>query len=52
MWTRSVLPAVLATGLIACTGMAQAARLKVMGDSPLGPALSKVVGLYDRQMQT
>jgi molybdate transport system substrate-binding protein len=52
MWKRVVLPAVLAAGLVVCSGITQAAPLKVMADSPLGPALSKIVNLYDQQMQT
>ena len=40
---RSVL---LAAGLFAFAGTTQAAVLKVMGDAPLGPALSKIADLY------
>jgi molybdate transport system substrate-binding protein len=42
----------LAVGLLAFTGMAQAADLKVMGDAPLGPALSKVADLYRQETHT
>jgi molybdate transport system substrate-binding protein len=43
---RSVL---LAAGLLAFAGTTQAAKLKVMGDAPLGPALSKIADLYRQQ---
>jgi len=52
MRKRVVAPAVLAVGFLAFTGTIQGAELKVMGDSPLGPALSKVADLYQREMQT
>ena len=43
MCKRVVASAALAAGFLAFTGIAQAAALKVMADSPLGPALSKVL---------
>jgi molybdate transport system substrate-binding protein len=50
MWViRSVL---LAAGLLAFAGTTQAAELKVMGDAPLGPALSKIADLYRQQTNT
>ena len=52
MRKRVVVPAVLAAGLLALTGAAQAAELKVMADSPLGPALTKVADLYHQETQT
>lgn len=52
MRKRVVVPAVLAAGLLAFTGTAQAAELKIMADSPLGPALSKVVDLYRQETRT
>jgi len=39
----------LAAGLLAFAGTTQAAKLKVMGDAPLGPALSKIADLYRQQ---
>ena len=47
-----VVPVVLAAMLLAFTGTTQAAELKVMADSPLGPALSKVADLYRQETQT
>jgi molybdate transport system substrate-binding protein len=52
MRKRVVVPAVLAAGVLAFTETAQAAELKVMGDSPLGPALSKVADVYRQEKQT
>lgn len=52
MRQRVVVPAVLAAILLAFAGTARAAELKVMADSPLGPALSKVVDLYRQETQT
>jgi molybdate transport system substrate-binding protein len=46
---RSVL---LAAGLFAFAGTTQAAVLKVMGDAPLGPALSKITDLYRQETKT
>ena len=46
---RSVL---LAAGLFAFAGTTQAAVLKVMGDAPLGPALSKIADLYRQETKT
>jgi len=46
---RSVL---VAAGLLAFTGTTQAAELKVMGDAPLGPAMSKLADLYRQQTNT
>jgi molybdate transport system substrate-binding protein len=46
---RSVL---LAAGLLAFTGTTQAAELRVMGDAPLGPALSKLADLYRKETNT
>jgi len=37
MRKRVVVPAAVAAGLLVFTGIAQAAALKVMADSPLGP---------------
>ena len=47
-----VVSAVLAAVLLAFTGTAQATELKVMADSPLGPALSKVADLYRQETRT
>jgi molybdate transport system substrate-binding protein len=47
-----VVPAVLAVVLRAFNGRAHAAELRVMADSPLGPALSKVADLYRQETQT
>lgn len=47
-----VVPAVLAAVLLAFTRTAHAADLKVMADSPLGPALSKVADLYHQETGT
>src|SRR5262249_57277828 len=46
---RSVL---LAAALLAFAGTAQPAELKVMGDSALGRALSKIADLYHQQTNT
>ena len=46
---RSVL---LVAGLLAFSGTTQAAELRVMGDAPLGPALSKIADLYRQQTNT
>ncbi|HEY5299696.1 MAG TPA: substrate-binding domain-containing protein [Acetobacteraceae bacterium] len=52
MRKRVVVPAAVAAGLLVFTGIAQAAALKVMADSPLGPALSKVADLYRQETRT
>jgi molybdate transport system substrate-binding protein len=49
---RVVRSVFLAAGLFAFTGTTQAAELKVMGDAPLGPALSKVADLYRPETHT
>ena len=46
---RSVL---LTAALLAFAGTTEATELKVMGDAPLGPALSKIAGLYRQQTNT
>ena len=46
---RSVL---LTAGLFAFAETTEAAELKVMGDAPLGPALSKIADLYHQQTNT
>jgi len=51
MRTLVVMP-VLAAALLAFTGTPQAAELKVMGDAPLGPALSKLADLYRQETNT
>ena len=52
MYRRVVVSAGLAVGLLAFAGTAEAAELKVMADSPLGPALSKVADLYRQETRT
>jgi len=47
-----VVPTVLMAALLAFAGTAHAAELKVMADSPLGPALSKVADLYRQETGT
>ena len=49
---RVIGPALLAAVLLAFTGTAHAAELKVMADSPLGPALTKVAELYRQETRT
>jgi molybdate transport system substrate-binding protein len=46
---RSVL---LTAALLAFAGTTEATELKVMGDAPLGPALSKIADLYRQQTNT
>jgi molybdate transport system substrate-binding protein len=45
-------PVLLAAGLLAFANTTQAAELKVMGDAPLGPALSKIADLYRQETNT
>ncbi len=49
---RLVTLVLLAADLLAATGTTQATELKVMGDAPLGPALSKVADLYRQETNT
>ncbi len=42
----------VAAGLLAFTGAAHTAELKVMADAPVGPALSKVADLYRQETNT
>ena len=46
---RSIL---LTAALFAFAGTTEATELKVMGDAPLGPALSKIADLYRQQTNT
>lgn len=49
---RVIRPVLLAAGLLAFANTTQAAELKVMGDAPLGPALSKIADLYRQETNT
>ena len=49
---RVIRPVLLAAGLLAVAGTTQAAELKVMGDAPLAPALSKIANLYRQETNT
>src|ERR1051325_10163741 len=52
MLKHRALMALLATGFCVSSATAQAAELKVMGDSPLGPALTKVADLFRQETHT
>jgi molybdate transport system substrate-binding protein len=49
---RVIRPVLLAAGLLAVAGTTRAAELKVMGDAPLAPALSKIANLYRQETNT